>query len=266
MSKEFIFTSPDFSDTNAANYLLSIRETDDCTLLTVVDTREKQCVALRRYPDKTLNDLVKSDSLLRLPCHSVVEICQNLPHALVPQNLFDENSASAYLPLDDLQQKRARTYWQTLPCYDAVSVMDVRRACAGRHFPAIHYRHPLALLAQFCAQHQTTVCYADYHGATLYLAAGNVHRLALANGYDCQTDDDVAYFVLSAYQHLRADVETAPLILLVDAARFTSLYTLLSMYIRHVQQVSPSSKCCRTVPDAAYYPTFALNLCVEEKG
>ncbi len=98
--------------------------------------------------------------------------------------------------------------------------------------------HPLTPLCEYFVQHSRNgneaKVYLYLSGSRLYVMAFKQGRLLLANVFDANTAENIAYYTLSVYKHLSLDQERDRIYITGDKNLRQSLMTILQEYVRSV--------------------------------
>jgi hypothetical protein len=197
---------------DSSKYTLLIKEYPDGVTLTVTDCQQNNELAVRKTPETNLAILNRDEPLLQLHYKQVNIITKNLPFAIVPKKLFDQNQAYAYLPLPPLAQKAAQTIICELENFDAVGVLcdsewttinkGISKNISITHplFDAINHIKPTGDGLERLAVEITP--------ENLYIVAFIDHRLIFANAQKIISKEDIHYFLLLTAKQIGFEPET----------------------------------------------------------
>lgn len=142
--------------------------------------------------------------------------------AFVPKEIFDENNATQYLPIKKNIQRRAKVICQHFDYYGVVGLADCRNDATDR-------TNRLFALIKASESNSDSNILAHVEGRQLFVVAVKEAKLLLANIWEVDKNEDIAYFILSVAEHSNLDIESIKVKL--SSPENDTLMVLLNKYV-----------------------------------
>ncbi len=142
--------------------------------------------------------------------------------AFVPKEFFDENNAAQYLPVKKSIQKRANISYQYFDYYGVVGITDTHTEAeyrANRLFTLLKYMVPNS--------GHTVVSYVE--GRLMLVVAAKDDKLLLANIWEVDKPEDVAYYILAVIENNGMDIDRTKV--KIACPQNDTVITLLNKYV-----------------------------------
>ena len=209
------------------------------------------------------------DFLHELPAR--IDVLVDTPVTLVPMNDFQEEYCKEMYDFCFTEELSRCVFYDTLPCANAVLLFALNETVCrvlSDVFGDVYYTCVQTHVLRHWAEQSIIpapgrkMLWAHLHGHEADLAVFDGRRLLMANRYDTQTSNDVAYYVLNVMQHTGMEPAT-------DIVQITGNYELCSQtaallgeYVKDVRIPDPAKEfhehIVSTTPDVPYGLMAAL--------
>lgn len=120
--------------------------------------------------------------------------------AFVPKEFFDENNAAQYLPVKKSIQKRANVVCQYFDYYGVVGITDT-------HTDAEYRANRLFTLLKCVVPNSGNTVVAYVEGQLMFVVSAKDDKLLLANIWEVDRPEDVAYYILAVIENNGMDID-----------------------------------------------------------
>ena len=177
---------------------------------------------------------------LRVLSENVSVVFENSNYQLIPNELFKEDDVSQLFELEFEKNDNVRLIYNLLPRWGAHLIHSVESSVMDlfeKKYPDAEIEHHVSKLLKRKIDRNTDTIYANVRKETVDLFVVKENRLLLTNSFQTNTNEDICYFVLNAYEQLELDTKTIPLKLFSEDAVDKSLVELLEQYITDIAGV-----------------------------
>jgi Protein of unknown function (DUF3822) len=214
-----------------------------------------------------------SEEQLKAPYRSVKIGLINNENTFIPDHLFNQNDAEAYLAtmIDSRADKNIHTdHLRPLHSYQIYKVDNDLELCLQQYFPEsriFHVMSPLVLGLKQIASHQSgKKVYVYVRSRVAHIFLFEDHNFLFANSFHFQTDKDFIYFTLLIYNQFQLDTSTVPLYYAGFILENSQIYHQLYRYIRFLHPVPRPvffkyGKKSQQVYDHFFFDLYSLKLC-----
>jgi len=188
-----------------------------------------------------LRQCIKNQEALQSQFESVTVVYTTSNYSLVPTSLFDENKASEYLKFNTKILSNDYISYDEIHGLQAVVVyvpfVNINNFLFEQYGSFAYYHSSTLLTQKFVGLEKHT------QGAKVYLhvlkdqvdcVVVNHGKLILCNSYGYKTAEDFLYYTLFAFEQLRLNPDSIPVILCGDIHSKSDLYEILYAYVRNV--------------------------------
>jgi hypothetical protein len=241
-----------------------------------VSNPAKQILFQRHYLlDKTqslkeIRSILETDVVLR-SSFKKINVCVDTPHFIfIPNEVYSPANQRAYL------EQVASVSNNDMIFSDEVEELSIQNIHAvdsrlfdllDIHFPSFHLYHTATTLLRrtrrMVGENEIIV---NVMPKTLNIIVYKNHKLQLYNSFEYHSSEAFLYYVILMYQQFGLSTIDTPLTLLGGIMPNSSIYRLLSTYIRQIKfgkrtkyyQFSPKYS---TVPQQFYFDLYSLSVC-----
>ena len=146
--------------------------------------------------------------------------------AFIPTELFDEQNANFYLPVSGFRRKRANV---VIRKFDYFGIVGVFNNSENVDNPT----HTLFDLLEKAKSFTGEIIIAEIKDNLLYMIAIDGKKLLLANVFEINKNEDIAYWVLSAVEKTNLDIDK---VLVKISSGNKSIIPFLNKYIKAEEQ------------------------------
>ncbi|MCP4438932.1 MAG: DUF3822 family protein [Aureispira sp.] len=242
----------DFNKQLAHTYNLSVLVGAD--RLSYLIASQKQVLAIRTYKLATspLNQNAKSpiqqllveDSVLREKFRSIkIGIVSN-KFTLVPNSLFEEESAEIYLNTSVKIPKKHKVSFDRISALQAVNVYAYDYSSIEHllaYFPkATFYHNTTGLLDNFISNFasDTKDVFINIYAHQLSITVLDRGQLLLHNIFEFKSSEDCLYYILLVYKQLALNTKKHAIYVAGELMKDSEIYNMLYKYIRNIHFVA----------------------------
>lgn len=218
---------------------------------------------------KKINEIITNESLLQQTFYSSSLICVNFPSTLVPSTLYKEEQKRKVLAFNhEVYDEILTDQLKQMEVVNIYSIPSSLLDTVREIFPNTQIKcNSTILIEQLLLQNiKQEKVFASVKKDLLEVCVISDNKLVFHNCFECETKEDILYYLLFTMEQLGLSVEETNLILLDDILISDESYHLLYDYVRNISFGSrPNNlKYAKELEDLKahqYFCLFAQLLC-----
>jgi hypothetical protein len=245
----FIDETLDINITNT--YHVSIQVSLNGFSFCILDTVHNKYIALKHYEfgkkDTTFENNIKltlrDDEFMNQEYKSAGLIFTTRKSTLIPAPLFNKKYLKEYFSFNHNLDESEKIYYNHLRNTDAYVVFALPGYLPdiiNHHFPKINiYHQSTPFLENILRNHKKKpdkhIVFLNADNELFDIAVVHLKKLKLYNCFYYKNENDLLYFVLYMYEHLKLDPEKSDLCIAGKILKSSKHYEILNKYIRNIR-------------------------------
>jgi len=248
----------------------------------IFDPEQKKHVAFRKYFLQTnrslenflkqLEELFKTDDLLKLPYTASQFLFLSQKSTLIPDAYFDQHMLKAYLDFNHELDILDEIHYNYLPSVDAYNVFALHTYIASavsNHFKGVTFYHQALPFIEKISEYsdirhkQVMAVNVNHHFFDVAVSSGG--KLKLYNTFHFKGQTDLLYFILYICNQFEIDPLQLELVLSGELSDLLSYRDAIQEYVPGVQSLKSSESSLAEgltkVRESTYFTLFNLIHC-----
>lgn len=278
-----------FNIQETRNYSLSIQFNETGFAYCILDVRRNKYIVLQQFrknefttpqhPSKStfddfLHQLITTMPWLKNQYKSLLIAYEGKKSTLIPGPLFDPAERESYLQFNYQEAQEEQLFSDHLTPLDNHLVFSVPNATVNslrKHFPGVRIHHLTSVLIEsiwinYKNRINANRVFLQLRDKYFDLVLFDGRQMSYCNAFSYQNAEDVVYYLIFVLEQLNLNPENIYVILLGHVERSSSLFELLSKYVRHIEfgRRNDTYKYCyaiNQVSQQSFYPLLNFQSC-----